>query len=70
MSEHLHNFNEKIVAVFCPQQSCVSARAFRFGPQVDKNFGLNSGLRRSFVFGAQKYNRNNLATLLDFSDLT
>ena len=32
------------------EQSCESGRAFRigFGPKVDKNFGLNSGLSRSF----------------------
>ena len=42
-----------------------------FRPEVDKNFGLNSGLRRAFcLIGAQKYNQNNLATLLSFSDLT
>ena len=32
------------------RQSCKSGRAFRagFGPKFDKNFGLNSGLRRTF----------------------
>ena len=52
--------------------TCTSGRAFRngFGPRVDKNFGLNSGLRRTFVLGAQKYNQNNLAILLNFSHLT
>ena len=34
----------------CLLQSCKSGRAFRvgFGPKVDKNFGLNLGLRRIF----------------------
>ena len=41
-----------------------------FVPKVDTNFGLNSDLRPTFVLGAQKYNQNNLATLLNFSDLT
>ena len=43
-------------------QSCKLGRAFRvgLGPKVDKNLGLNSGLRRAFVLGAQKYNQNNL----------
>ena len=37
-------------------RSCKSGRAFRvgFGPKVDKNFGLNSGLRRSFCFRCTK----------------
>ena len=54
-------------------QSCKLGRAFRVGfrPRVDKNFGLYSGLRRTFcLIGAQKYNQNNMATLLNFSDLT
>ena len=37
-------------------QSCKSGRAFRvgFGPKVDKNFGLNSGLRRAFCLECTK----------------
>ena len=36
--------------------------------KVDKNFGLNSGLRRAFLsLGSQKYNQNNLAALLNSS---
>ena len=36
--------------------SCKSARAFRvgFGRKVDKNFGLNSGLRRAFCLRCTK----------------
>ena len=53
---------------------CQSGRSFRvglgFGPKVDQNFGLNLGLRRTYVVsGAQKYDQNNLATLPNFSDL-
>ena len=37
-------------------QSCKSGRAFRvgLGPKVDKNFGLNSGLRRTFCLRCTK----------------
>ena len=37
-------------------QSCKSARAFRvgFGPTIDENFGLTSGLRRTFCFRCTK----------------
>ena len=50
-------------------QSCKSGRAFRvgFGPKVDKNFGPETCF---FVLGAHKYNESNLATSLNFSDLT
>ena len=43
-----------------------------FGPKVDKNFGLNSGLRRIvlFVLRVQKNDQNNLAILLNFLYLT
>ena len=36
--------------------SCKSDRAFRvgFGPKVDKNFGLNSGLSRAFCLRCTK----------------
>ena len=53
-------------------RSCKSGRAFRvgFGPKVDKNFGLNSGLRRAFCLRCSTYDQNNLTALLNFSDLT
>ena len=57
-------------------QSCKSGRAFRVGfgfwPKVDKHFGLTViwAWDVFFVLGAQKYNQNNLAALLNFSDLT
>ena len=37
-------------------QSCKSGRGFRvgFGPKVDKNFGLNLGLRRAFCLKSTK----------------
>ena len=37
-------------------QSCKSGRAFRvgFGLKVDKNFGLNSGLRRTYCLRCTK----------------
>ena len=41
-----------------------------FRPKVDKNGGLNSAWEVFFVLGAQKYNQNNLATLLKFSNLS
>ena len=56
--------------MFCSIITRVVSRAGIFGPKVHKNFGLNLGLRRVFVLGAQKFNQNNLATLLNFSDLT
>ena len=44
------------------------------GPKVDKNFGLKSSLKRTFFFffffGVPQYNQNNLATFLNFLDLT
>ena len=51
-------------------QSCKSSRAFQvgFGPQVDKISGLFRVLDVLFALGAQKYNQNNLTTLLNFSD--
>ena len=57
-------------------QSCKSGRVFRvgFGPGSGLKLTTISGLIRAwdvlFVLSAQKYNQNNLATLLDFSDLT
>ena len=53
-------------------QSCKTGRAFRvgFGPKVGKNFGHNSGLKRTFCLRCTNLNQNNLATLLNFSDLT
>ena len=52
----------------------MSDRAFRvefgFGPKVDKISGLIRARDELFVLDAQKYNQNNLATLLNFSDLT
>ena len=49
-------------------QSCKSGRAVRiragFGSKVDKIWGLIRALRL-FAYGAQKYNQNNLATLLN-----
>ena len=57
-------------------QSCKSGRAFRvgFGPGSGPKLTKTSGLIRAwdvlFVLSAQKYNQNNLATLLNFSDLT
>ena len=65
-----------VVVAFCGYrlvyQSGKSGRAFSVGfwPKFDKNFEPNLGLRRAFVLGAQKYNQNDLATLLNFSDLT
>ena len=53
--------------------SLVRAPMFRagYGPKIDKKI---SGLIRAwdilFVLGAQKYDQNNLATLLNFSGLT
>ena len=49
-------------------QSYKSGRAFRvgFGPKVDKNSRLIRAWDVLFVLGAQKYNQNNLATLLNF----
>ena len=53
-------------------QSCTTSRAFRvgFGPKVGKNFGDNSGLKHTFRLRCTTHNQNNLATLLNFSDLT
>ena len=42
----------------------------RFGPKVDKISGLIRAWDVLFVLGAQKYNQNNLATLLNSSDVT
>ena len=52
-------------------QSCKSGRAFRvgFGLKVDKILGIIRARDGLFVLGAQKYNQNNLATLLNFSHL-
>ena len=38
------------------KQSCKSGQAFRvgFGSKVNKNFGLNSGLRRTFCLRCTK----------------
>ena len=66
----MNNHNEKRIY---SDQSCKSGRVFRvgFGIQVYKNFGLNIWARDVlFVLDAQKYNQNNLATLLNFLDLT
>ena len=41
-----------------------------FGPKVDKIYGLAPAWDELFVLGAQKYNQNNLASLLNFSELT
>ena len=59
-------------------QSCKSRRAFQvefgLGPGLGLKLAKISGLIRAwevlFVLGEQKYNQNNLATLLNFSDLT
>ena len=67
------NIFSKLKSFLNLNQSCKSGWArvrAGFRPKLDKNFGLNSGLRRTFVLGAQKYNQNNIATLLNFSDLT
>ena len=54
----------------------VVSRAFRvgFGPGSGLKLTTISGLIRTrdvlFLFGTQNYNQNNLATLLNFSDLT
>ena len=76
-SKQISNFNAILITFrtfwsHVSNQSCKSGRTFRvgFGPQVDKNIGLNSGLRRTFCFRCSKNNQNNLATLLNFSDLT
>ena len=54
------------------RQSCKSGRAFLigFGPEVEKISGLIRAWDALFVLGAQKYNQNNLATLLNFTELT
>ena len=58
------------------RQSCKSGRAFRvkFGPgsglNLTKILGLNRAWDLLFVLSAQKYNQNDLARLLNFSDLT
>ena len=41
----------------------------KFGPKVDKTLGLIRARDVLFVLRAQNYNQNNLATLLNFSDL-
>ena len=54
----------------------VVSRVWLLGPSSGSGQKLKkiSGLIRAwdvlFVLGAQKYNQNNLATLLNFSDLT
>ena len=58
-------------------QSCKSGRAFRVGFELGPGSGLKliqiSGLSRTwnvlFALGAQKYDQNNLAKSLNFSDL-
>ena len=58
------------------KQSCKSGRAFRvgFGPGSDVKLTKFSGLIRAwdvrFILGEQKYNQNNLTTLLNFSNPT
>ena len=59
------------------EQSCKSGRAFQVGFRSGSGLKLTkiSCLFRAwdvllFVLGAQKYNQNNLATMLDFLDLT
>ena len=51
---------------------CKSGGTLRvgFGPKIDKISGLIRAWDVVFVLGAQKYNQNNLATLLNFLDLT
>ena len=57
-------------------QSCKSGRAFRLGLGLGLGLKLtkNSGVIRAwdahFVLDAQKYTQNNLATMVNFSDLT
>ena len=53
-------------------QSYKSSRAFHveFGPKVDKISGLIRAWDMLLVLGTQKYNQNNWATSLNFSDLT
>ena len=41
-----------------------------FGFKVDKIYGLALAWDVLLVLSAQKYNQNNLASLLNFSDLT
>ena len=59
-----------------PVQSCKPGRDFwvGFGPGLGLKLTKISGLIRAwdvlFISGAQKYTQNNLATLLNFSDLT
>ena len=52
----------------------VVSRAGLFGSGSGLKLTKTSGLFRAwdmlFVLGAQKYNQNNLATLLNFSDLS
>ena len=49
----------------------VSGRVWAgFGPKLDKISSLFRARNVLFVVGAQNYNQNNLATLLNFSDLT
>ena len=54
------------------EQSCKSGRAFRGGSglKLTKLSGLVWAWDELFVLGAQKSNQNNLATLLNFPDLT
>ena len=65
------NYCQKNFSIAYAEQSCKSGRAFRigFGPKVDKNFGLIRAWDVLFVLGEHKYNWNNLATLVNFSDL-
>ena len=67
-----------LIDPYSSSQSCKSGRVFRvgfgFGPGSGLKLTKISGLIRAwdvlFVLSAQKYNQNNLATLLNFSDLT
>ena len=65
-------FKEILGAVVRWHQSYKSGRAFRvwFGPKVDKISGLIRAWDVLLVLDAQTYHQNNLATLLNFSDLT
>ena len=57
---------------YCKWQSCKSGRAFRvgFGPKLTKILGLIRAWEVLLVLGVQKYNQNNLETLISFLDLT
>ena len=77
-----NNLSNSFILYFCAErhrthQSCKSGRAFRvgfgFGPgsglKLTKILGLIWAWDLIRVFGSQKFNQNNLATLLSFSDL-